>query len=262
MATSEGTVTSNERPSRSVVAVYTGPHHGVEEETGDIIICKTPEECEERDRSRCLKRIRRGLERALFYKAYRIKVPLIVCGDGNWGDDVCEFVRLAYTAGIEQVYGFAFMDGREPGTTKEDAIGLAKLLRDRPELQTVDFVELVTDEKHGRRAKIITKGELTRLLPWREISVKRQLVLDGIQFTKKMVRNERKGTRDYIAERYQRQPWKDAVGKPACKRPDGPPPDFIPVSVRLDRIFDRMQEMSHPLLPEVAPAPSLAAAAF
>lgn len=178
---------------KKAVVVPCGPRHH-DPRTG-LVLCKKPDRC---NGDVCRSRIDPGIALALAFGC-----PLVITGDGHGGEDVRYFKKLAKEAGVTQVFTSIHAG---TGTTLTDMEGASRLFKDEFVLRQVYEIHLVTDEGHMRRAKLMLKGELLRIMRRRRFSVIRRFIKDGFDFPLALCRREKAGHQAYWKGRYDRTP--------------------------------------------------------
>ncbi len=145
--------------------------------------------------------------------ANSLRLPLVICGDGNGGVDCRLFHLRARSYGALNTV--ALYDAG--ASTLHDARLLVALLRKSPEFTHVECVHLATDWWHMSRARLFLEYLLLEQMPSRRVRVE-ALNVSCFAPPQRVLDREQRGIEDFQAGRYGREPTADHYGKPVPGR--------------------------------------------
>lgn len=171
----------------SLVVVFCGPH--------------------DNDGKVSFRRIDAGIAGALLRPEKPI--PLIICGDGNGGYDCRQFERRALERGVPQVH--AVFDPR--ASTYSDADSVCHAIRYMQGYSRITRLFLVTDWWHMERAGLFLGRMLDVLVLERKFEVL-QAPVPCPAPPQEQILAEKRGIRDFLADRYDLAHRGTPYGKP------------------------------------------------
>lgn len=171
----------------SLVAMFCGPH--------------------DNDGGISYRRIDAAIERARKTRAKQL--PIVICGDGNGGQDCLQFIDRAQQGDIQHAF-FRYHAG---ASTITDAQSLALVLSRDPTFAHVREVHLVTDWWHMPRATLFLQDTLRACIARRSLRVIEHPVMCQVPPTHVLAREEQ-GIQDFLAGTYGTNPPAESYGKP------------------------------------------------